>query len=508
LAPGASGVGVSAEIGRVLRNMSGTKVINTLVSDDPVSTDPIAELIASGVGIDEVTDRVVVAMKLADRKERQIILPEGSEDGLTWVSRLVSNINNGLDMRFGVPRRITVLMPSKNLSTDGQILQVVDTRGVESVTQRPDLAEHGDDPRTLLVLCTKFADAPNATVQRHLQESLDTGSDASKLNRQCILVLPRGDEALEVPGFDEPVASRQQGYAVRRKEVEQSLANANLPRTPVYFFDARNDEADKIWKTLRDQIGAMRAAYGDRARNAAAGVANLRANIDDVRAAEARQDIEREVDRVLGHVAPLPASVRPAHENLIAQMAVGHHSSIAASIARRGEWDAFQFAHILGQGVRIDANQRTSNLAMRIEHKLDDLKERYADLVAVGQSLEALRAQLAERRQEFLGTARTIGRDVYGSLLAEQGEVWTVAMDWARATSVTSPESGETGLRLKKWRTWRRTRLTDVCKTRGGLRSSTHYGKLSARGATRDRSAGLVAENLPSQPIRAEPLWS
>ena len=424
LAPGATGVGVSAEIGRVLRNMAEMKAATTMVGDDPVSTDPIADLLAGGLGIDEVTDRIVAAMKLADRKERQLILPEGREDGLTWVSRLVSNINNGLDARFGVPSRITVLMPSKNLSADGQALQVVDTRGIESVTQRQDLAEHGEDTRTLVVLCTKFADAPNATVQRQLQDSLDTGSDASARHRQCILVLPRGEEALEMPGFDEPVASRQQGYAIRRKEVEQALANVNLPKTPVYFFDARNDDPDKIWKTLRTQIGTMRAAYGARARAAADGVTNLRENIDAVRAGEARLDVEHEVERVLRMVAPLPQILRQPHQNLLEQMAVGHHSSIAASIARHGDWAPFDFAHILGQGVRIDANLRTNNLVQRIEHKLDDLAEKYSDLVVIVQSLRALRALLAERRQEFLATARSIGRDAYGLLLAGQGAVW------------------------------------------------------------------------------------
>ena len=267
----------------------------------------------------------------------------------------------------------------------------------------------------------------NATVQRQLQDSIDTGSDAPERKRQCILVLPRGDEALEMPGFDEPIASRQQGYAIRRKEVEQALANANLPKTPVYFFDARNDDPDKIWKVLRDQVGDMRAVYAQRANDAAAGVINLRENVDYVRAAEARRDVEAEVGRILGTVTTLPLGVRPAHQNLIDQMAVGHHSSIAASIARRGEWPAFQFAHILGQGVRIDANQRTAQLVLKIEHKLEDLENKYSDLVAVVQSLQALRLRLSEHRQEFLSAARTIGRDAYGQLLGEQGDLWNTS---------------------------------------------------------------------------------
>ena len=179
-----------------------------------------------------------------------------------------------------------------------------------------------------------------------------------------------------MPGFDEPIALRQQGYAVRQREIEQALTNAGLPATPVYFFDARNDDPDRIWTTLRERVAAMRAIYGDRGRTAAAGVTNLRDNVDDVRAAEARLDVEREIGRVLDAVAQLPDVKRYAYQNLLDQMAVGHHSSIAASIVRRGEWEAFQFAHILGQGVRIDANLRTNGLALRIEHKLDDLEEK------------------------------------------------------------------------------------------------------------------------------------
>lgn len=423
LVPGAIGSGVSAETARVLRNMSGTKPDTTMVGDEPVTNDPITDLLRSGIGIDEVSDRLVSAMKLPDRRERQIILPEGSEDGLSWVSGIVTKINNGLDKRFSVPRRITVLMPSAHLGADGQSLQIIDTRGVESVTQRPDLAEHGDDPRTLMVLCTKFADAPNATVQRQLQESLDSGSDSSEKRRQCILVLPRGDEALEMPGFDEPIALRQQGYAIRRKDIQRALASASLPDTPVYFFDARNDDPDKFWAQLRAQVSSMRAVYRDRGRVAAEGVANLRDNVDDVRAQHARKDVQVEIERVIDIVSQLPPSKRHAYQNLIDQMAIGHHSSIAASILRRGDWNSFQFAHILGQGVRIDANLRTGSLILRIEHKLDDLEDKYKDLPVVVRSLEALRARLDERRQDFLSTARTIGRDAYGSLL-EDADIW------------------------------------------------------------------------------------
>lgn len=428
LVPGVSGGGVSAELGRLIRNMVGMKTISQMVDDEPITKDPILDLLATGRGIAEVTDRIVGEMSLADRKERQIILPEGREDGLLWVSNLVSAINSGTEPRFSIPRRITVLMPSPNLSADGQTLSVIDTRGIEGVTQRADITTHAEDPRTLLVLCTKFADAPNSTVQRHLQESQDAASDAASRHRQCILVLPRGDEALEMPGFDGPVTSRQQGYSLRRKEVEQALANAGLPPTPIYFFDARNDDADKIWTALRTQVARIRGDYAARGIAAADGVRNLIQNVDVVRTAEARRDIEQDITRLLTAVDTLPSTVRPASQNLIEQLAVGHHSSIAASIYRRGEWENFQFDHILGTGVRVDANLRSQPLLLRLEHKLMDLESKYEDLEAIGQNLKALRSRLNEGRQEFLAAARNIGRDAYGQLLSD-ADIWSTAAE-------------------------------------------------------------------------------
>lgn len=426
LAPGASGVGVPSEVNRVLRNMAGMKTYSVQIAEDEYeSHDPIAELLVGGLDVDTTIDRVLAAMALPKRKERQLVLPEGSGDGLTWLSKTIAKINNGLDERFGVPRRITVLMPSDSLSADGQVLSVIDTRGVEGVTQRVDLDAHRDDPRALVVLCTKFADAPGLTTQKHLQDTVDSGSDAAERNRQCVLVLPRGDEALQLPGLDEPLRSRAEGYAVRKRDVVQTFVKAKLPPTPIYFFDAHKDDPKKIWEALRGQVGAMRLAYADRISAAAGGVSNLIRNVDVVKTAEARRNIEVAADRLNRAIRSLPPVRRPAHQNLIEQVAAGHHSSIAASMVRGGEWENFPVFHLLGAGVRIDANLRTMDHLSRVEHKLQELEEEYRELPDVLQNLNGVRSLVAEGRQEFLSSALSIGRDAYRMLLAREKDVWT-----------------------------------------------------------------------------------
>lgn len=448
LVPGAAGIGVSAEVARLLRNMAKMKITTSTVDDELVTRDPISDLLGLGRNLDEVTDLVVAEMALNERRERQIILPEDTEDGMQWISKLVSDINSGQDARFSLPKRITVLMPAQNLKADGHTLSVVDTRGVEGITQRPDLNLHNEDSRTLVVLCTKFADAPNPTVQRHLREAVEAVSDAIERQRRCILVLPRGDEALDVPGLDDGPLTREHGYVLRRKEIELALINAGLPPTPIYFYDARNDPATGIWKRIRSQVTAMRGAFVDRGNLAVAGVRNLVENVDNVRANAAMGEIERELRRLLHDIATIHDSVRPAHSNLIDQIAVGHHSSIAASINRRGAWDNFQFDHILGNGVRIDANLRTQALIQRIEHRLMDFESKFEEMESVVQTLAGLRSRLAEARQEFLAVTRTIGVDAYGALLIEASDIWS---ETARRYGQGPGYKNEVAARWREW---------------------------------------------------------
>ena len=425
LAPGAAGVGVPSELDRALRNMAEMSRRRVLVGEDEFQViDPISDILAEGLTIDETVDRVVGAMRLGERKERQALLPEGSLDGLNWLSMLVSRINNGLDARFGIPDRITVMIPSPQLEAQGQILSVVDTRGVEGTTQRRDLIALRDDARTLNVLCSKFSDAPGATATRFLEDTRNAGSDAGERSRVCLLVLPRGDEALQLPGLDEPLTSRAEGYAVRKQDIAQALVKAKAGGTPIYFFDAHADASDKVWQQLRNQVGQMRKAYADRAVEAIDGVSNLIDNVDLVKTTEARRKIEADTDRLLQQVTALPATQRPAYLNLLDQLEATHASSIAASVARGGEWSNFDIASILGVGVRIDINRRTKNHLDRIEYKLQEFEAEHAGLRDVLESVKGLRARIAEGRQELLASAHAIGRDAYGTLIGKRRDIW------------------------------------------------------------------------------------
>lgn len=424
-ANGGRGGGVSAEMTRVLRNMSGFRPRRQPKGPDDFETvDPIVEALQAGEHPDMLADRMLAAMNLPARRETSVAHTSEAE-GMSWLAKTVAAINNGTDERFSVPRRITVLVPSAALRAGGEVT-VVDTKGIEGTTQRRDLRDYQDDARTLMVLCTKFPDAPGATPERLLRDQMEQGASTAERRRVCLLVLPRGDEPLHVMESSEPPSSHAEGRAIRRDQISATLAGQGLPDIPILFFDAHRETADAIWEQLRQRIRDMRNFHVARLERTTHAIAELIGNVDIVKARNARTEIERRIHALTDRRVPaIATSRRPAHLNLVEQLDIGHQSSVAAAVARRGAWSNFPIQHILGVGVRQDANLRTADNVGRIKHEIESLQDEFGEIPAVGEILASLMERVEEWRQDFLNAALEIGRDAYANVLEGETELWT-----------------------------------------------------------------------------------
>lgn len=428
-ANGGRGGGVPAEMARVLRNMSGFRTKRQAISDDEfVNHDPIVEDLTAGEPIDALVDRMIAAMNLPGRRETSVAHPGDAEDGMEWLARVIAGINNGTDERFSVPRRVTVLLPSSVLRSAGD-LAVVDTKGIEGVTQRPDLRDYQDDPRALMVICTKFPDAPGATAERLLRDQAEQGSNAVERHRVALLVLPRGDEPLQVLDQGEPPQSHAEGRAIRRDEIAGAFAATALPQLPTMFFDAHQDTSESIWSALKERVGEMRAFHVSKLDRTTRAVAELIGNVDLVKTRNARMEIERRVDGLTTRIKVITGIRRHAHLNLVEQLDHGHQSSVAAAVTRRGDWPNFPIQHLLGVGVRQDANLRSADNFSRITHELEAMRDEYAEIAGVADSLTALGERVDEWRQEFLAAALEIGRDAFRTMLESETELWRESRD-------------------------------------------------------------------------------
>lgn len=420
--------GLPSELERVIRSMADLRrVIRPAknASTKPTTIDHLKNLIDSFDDVDAAIGEVMARMKLESRTETQMILSRDTEGAMEWLSLNISKINYGQHPKFSVPQRITVLLPLEALRETPFFISVIDTKGVEGTTQRPDLMIQIEDPRTVTVLCSKFPDAPGGVPLSIMREALESGSDALDAERLCLLVLPRENEALKIvnDSGDTPTEV-EEGYAVREAQIDQQFATDCLPNIPTYFFQVGLDNPEDVWHWLTSRIEAIRAAKVERIRRHVSAAENLVTNADIAKTRQARRTIADTIAKAAERFGVLPNMVRPAHLNLVAEAKKTHQNSVAASVNRRGNWENFPVAHILGQGVRIDANLRTRDTFVRIDEMIEGLKDDFAHLSDVAQFLQSLKDDTEEWRKEFLTRAALAGRTLFSPYLNQATEMW------------------------------------------------------------------------------------
>ena len=422
--------GLSSELDRVIGTMAdlGRSTARSKDgSEKPKTVDPLKDMIDGVEDLDQVIAEIISRMKLDMRTEAQMILSESAEGSLEWLSTNIAKINYGQHPGFSVPKRITVLLPLKALRETPYLLSVIDTKGVDGTTQRPDLKIQIDDSRTVTVLCTKFSDAPGETSMSIMREVIESGSDALDSGRLCLLVLPRDDEALKiVDDSGNTPDSVEEGYAVREAQIEQQFATEGLPSVPVKFYNVKTNNHEDVWAWLTSMIEVIRANKVTRINRLIGAAHDLVTNSDVAKTCQARRTIADTMKQAVeGRFRKLPGVIRPAHQNLVAQVKKTHQSSIAASISRRGDWDNFPIAHILGVGVRTDANLRTREIFVRIDEQIVSLKAQFTHLLDIKQFLESLQDDISEWKQEFLNRAALAGRVSFTPYLENATQLWS-----------------------------------------------------------------------------------
>lgn len=420
--------GLPSELERVIRNMADlrrTTVRSKDINEKQKTVDRLKELVEEADDLDQVIADVISRMKLDTRTEAQMILSESTEGSLEWLSSNIAKINYGQHAGFSVPQRITILLPLKALRETPFFLSVIDTKGVEGTTQRSDLKAQIDDSRTLTVLCTRFPNAPGGTPLSIMREVIDTGSDALEAERLCLLVLPRDEEALKiVDDSGNNPSTVDEGYAIRETQIDQQFATEGMPHIPVNFFNIGTDNSESVWTWLTSMIGRIRANKVTRINRLIAATHDLVTNSDVAKTSQARRNIAETIEKAVERFQQPLNIMRPAHQNLVAQAKKTHQRSIAASISRRGNWENFPVAHILGVGVRTDANLRSRDSFVRIDEQIEGLKRNYAHLLDIKQFLESLQDDMTEWKQDFLSRAALTGRVSFKPHLEGATKLW------------------------------------------------------------------------------------
>ena len=346
--------GISKEIERAVRNMSGLKIRRSKASDGKTTRKDDGKDLAQRLSsVRELVVEVLARMELHKRDRRDVWYDSSSgKSQLAWLKDTFEEVNNGRHPEFTLPKRIEVVLTDTLLGLSDLTIRIIDTKGIDRTAARADLEMHLDDPHTIAVLCSGFNNAPAAEPRLLLERAQETGIRTLAINT-ALLILPHPNEALAVK--DESgirVDTVEEGYELKGEQISMALQPLGLQNLAVGFFNAHQDDPMRLRAFLTERISKSRQAIRARLHEITTNAQALLLNHEQ----EQTQEVLRHA-AVMLHTwttqhAVLHTLTQNVQDSLITELSRASASTIRAAVRREGEWRNFSYSHHLGHGAR------------------------------------------------------------------------------------------------------------------------------------------------------------
>lgn len=427
-------IGISREAERAIRNMSGLGRRRETVDGKTVYHDPVADMVNSSNSEDEFRTRVLTLMNLDDRTRRELWYDSSTrKHPMEWVTETFKAVNNGRLKDVPLPKSIDLLIPNFGRAFGELDITVIDTKGVDDVAVREDLDHRLKDPRTAIVFCSRFNDAPGTSTRVLLQHMRQTFSERFDTGKVSVLALPRSEEARAMKDdLGEQAMTDAEGYEFKRMHVEAELAAENLAGVPMLFYNVEADDVATIRVALFGQLSRMRKAVEERLLDLCAASREIIRNHEAQALNAAIEEVANRLNTFLRGNRRLGAREQLAHVEAINTIkAVRYASTLWASTRRNGDYTGLNVVHLVGVGAARDARLRSESWFDGLDAFLNSLK---ADegLALANRSIDQIAASAAASKRAFLQAAQLGGVEVYREALS-QSSVWTAcASEWGR----------------------------------------------------------------------------
>lgn len=425
--------GVSKEIARALRNLSGLTSKKEKMSDGKIKkVDPVEELAKSCGSLEELCSEFNTYLSLSSRTCRRIAYDISSGiSALEWLQENFKKINNGRHPDFSIPRRIDVTVPYKPLKDIANYdVEVVDTKGIDGTSIRQDLTSFLGDARTIALLCTSFNQAPNTSVQALIQYMLKTNQSKQVNEKLCLLVLPRPDEALAMKDdIGENAGSDEDGYMMKQEQVEKALQNIGVREAmPIYFFNSRSDDPDALSDYIGKQIKRLRTSKEEQIKNVSKAIDYLISNKKEVHFQNAKKEVSKRLKDFMRDNSNLTNYNVEIYSYFLNELRTSHARTVWASMRRNGDWGNLDVYLMLGIGARESASKCAKNFSTEISPLFTDILED-RDLEPAHQFVEQLRENLeSDWLQKFVISSQQIGAQIFRPAI-ETNPVWVQCSD-------------------------------------------------------------------------------
>lgn len=429
----AENIGVSREMERAIRNMSGLGRRRQVIGGKTSYHDPVHELVKSCTSEEEFRTRVLGLMNLPERTRRELWYDSSTrKHPMEWVTEIFKAVNNGRLKDASLPRSIDLLIPNFGKNFGELEITVIDTKGVDDVAIRQDLDSRLKDPRTAIVFCSGFNDAPGTTVKLLLQHLQKTFSERVDTGKVSVLALPRAGEARQMKDdMGEQALTDSEGYEFKRMQVSDGLSAEDLPGIPVIFFNVESDNPEAIRSDLAQQIGRMRQSVEERLFDLCAAAEYIIEHHEAEALNAAIEEVANRLNSFLVGNRNLGARKQlPYVEAISTVKGVRYAATLWASTRRSGEYTGLNILHLLGVGAARDARLRADTWFNSLRAFLQSLRADEGLTPAI-KSINQIEESAAASQIAFLEDVQRAGVEVYREPLI-QAPVWSsCASEWA-----------------------------------------------------------------------------
>jgi hypothetical protein len=335
--------------------------------------------------------------------------------------------------RRSLPRSIDLLIPHFGRDFGELEISVIDTKGVDDVAVREDLDARLKDPRSAIVFCSNFYDAPGTSTRILLHHMRQTFSERVDTGKVSIVSLPRSGEARTTKDdLGEQALTDAEGYEFKRMQVTSDLSADDLSGVPIIFFNVESDDPSAARAELANQLSRMRKAVEERLFDLCAAAQEIIDNHEAQALNAAIEEVASRLNSFLKGNGRLGAREQLAYAEAVNTVkGVRYAATLWASTRRNGEYTGLNLMHLIGVGAARDAHQRSDAWFKGLEAFLKSLK---ADegLSLAARTIGQIAESAATSKLAFLDAAQRAGVEVYREPLS-QAPVWAAcAGEWGQ----------------------------------------------------------------------------
>lgn len=441
---------LSQEVTRSIRNMLGL-TIETRKNPEGhpegrfTSTDKALELAKTCKSVEELKESMSGCLNLELRTQTLLQPPAGdSLDHKVWLREHFAKVNDGKLETVSIPALIEVEGPLR-LTRGGINWTVIDTRGIDSNVSRIDIREALDADRVVPLICSSFSDAPDANARAVMEMAVRLGI-RDRIQRDGVIFVLDKDESHNVPDipeeFTDKLERKYYGRDIRAQQIRDVLA-AELHLHPVpdiCFFDSRVDSPEQIWSTLeRKHNGFIEKILTEVADLIDASDELINAEESRTKAFEAGIDAvflqwRQHADKSFPRWKHFGIELRKKFRSSV------HHSSLAASIDRNGDYYNFNFYEVVGQIARAAAVDVCDVEVAHIRESLTDLKAEYPEFA---RRLKAIDDSVVQQMRSYCLDAAELTKKAWLASVGPDKDLWkSMAREWGRGNGYVGRVQG------------------------------------------------------------------